>query len=243
MKYSETDNWPMQDEPCRYPNEHVFKLDPYGRELKFVGDFEGFYEKFEDPWQQSARDGGPMSAYYKHSRAVVMETLVHYEVQSVIEVGCGHGHLTARLTDYIPHTLGMDVSFAAVQEARRQHPHVMFCLGNILDRDFTLTRGLESVLWSQCLWYLLHELDQAVENSVGMLRDGGYLVISQAFLRDQKYGRHIVDGFAGCIRTFNERYSSRLRLVRAVLDDSRRFPHDDGILVYRYLGESVPAPE
>jgi 2-polyprenyl-3-methyl-5-hydroxy-6-metoxy-1,4-benzoquinol methylase len=56
-------------------------------------------------------------------------------VRSVLEAGCGEGHLTAKLAARFPgaRVLGMDRSRAIVEVARRAHPELPFSVGSIYD--------------------------------------------------------------------------------------------------------------
>lgn len=56
-------------------------------------------------------------------------------VRSVLEVGCGEGHVTARLADRLPNArvLGVDFSRAIVDEACEYHPALEFRVCSIYD--------------------------------------------------------------------------------------------------------------
>ena len=56
-------------------------------------------------------------------------------VRTVLEVGCGEGHVTAKLASHFPdaHVLGTDSSPEIVEEARRRHPHLIFSECSIYD--------------------------------------------------------------------------------------------------------------
>ena len=58
-------------------------------------------------------------------------------VASVLEVGCGEGHVTAKLARTYPgaHVLGTDVSGEIVEQARRLHPGLDFRAQSIYDLD------------------------------------------------------------------------------------------------------------
>jgi len=58
-------------------------------------------------------------------------------VRSVLEVGCGEGHVTARLAAFFPEArvVGSDVSPEIVAEARALHPGLAFEVRSVYDED------------------------------------------------------------------------------------------------------------
>jgi SAM-dependent methyltransferase len=216
-------------------SDRVFREGERG--LEFVGDFDGLYESESDPWEQSGQGGGPMAAYYKYSRSVLVDALDRHQVVNAIEIGCGHGHLTALLERSLSgRVLGIDVSAEAVRRASGLHPACSFTVGDITSPGFDVwsRRPFACVIWGQILWYVLHNVAVAVDNSLASINRGGLFVISQAFLRgEQRYGRDIADGFDGTLRLFGERFGDRLRLVEALYLDADRLAHCDGLLIFR----------
>jgi SAM-dependent methyltransferase len=214
-------------------NQHIFREKEDG--LEFVGDFDSLYGTDQDPWQQGA-DRGEMAAYYEHSRSFLIDTLCSYLNSGArgLEVGCGHGHLTRRLNYYFRMT-GMDISRTAVDFAKRQNNGI-YVQGDIIRDKFDQFGPFRFVVWGQILWYVLHEIDRAIENTMKCLEPGGLFIVSQAFLREQKYGKEIADGFLGTLDLFRETYSDRLTLLHASYDDEERYVHHDGLLIFRYGG-------
>lgn len=214
-------------------NGHIFQEQDGG--MAFVGDFEGLYNSAPDPWDQSGQSGD-MAHYYRHSRARLMKVLLTHDIDDAIEVGCGHGHLTAMIERVLPDgVIGMDCSQAAIEKAKELHPECDFIAGNLLAQDFKPPVLADAVIWAQILWYVLHGLDIAVSNTLRCIPTGGLFIISQAFLADQRYGREVIDGFQGAVMTFIGRYRGGLRLIESRYDDSGQFCHNDGLLVFRKL--------
>lgn len=194
--------------------------------------FETVYRHDPDPWSQSAHDGDK-KGYYEFSRRRLVETLRPYRMRTGLEVGCGHGHVTAMLEDRLGVVMtGMDISKTAINRAQELHPQ-RFVVGNIIDNDFTIPDKFSCVLWGQVFWYFLHEIDRAIENTLRCVEAGGLLVISQMFRDDQRYDEK-VEGFAGVLDIFLG-YCERLRLIEARYDDSERYKHKDGLLFFRAL--------
>ena len=57
----------------------------------------------------------------------------------VLELGCGTGHVLAALKPSVG--VGVDVSAGMIEEARRNHPHLLFMVGDIEDAAFIQSIG------------------------------------------------------------------------------------------------------
>lgn len=208
---------------------HVFT--ETGEGLAFVGDFAALYSSDPDPWDQSAK-AGEMADYYAYSRHVLVESLWRHQAgPRGLEIGCGHGHLTDELNRRVAPTFGIDISEEAVAKASTLHPRHKFVQGDVTADEFK-AEPADFVIWAQCLWYVLHRVDVAIFNTLRCLPSGGLFVVSQAFLREQRYGRDVCDGFHGAVRLFLDR-GHDLHLVDARYDHSRRLVHHDGLLIFR----------
>lgn len=203
--------------------------------LIFKGDFEGLYHEQADPWEQAA-DHGAMATYYDQSRLRLVSKLQNLrDWDRAMEIGCGHGYVTKMIEHNCRRPcLGVDVSRSAVTKARMLHRHIQFEVGNVLEREFLPLRGMRFgvVIWGQILWYVLEDFERALGNTLARVSKDGYFVITQAFLRDQQYGRGVVDGFNGLVRRMLD-MSPKLQIVSAYYDDTEKLVHHDGLLVMR----------
>ena len=86
---------------------------------------------------------------------------------------------------------------------------------------------------SQILWYILEKLVQVFANVDRLLKNNGFLIWVNAFLKEQKYGRGIIDGFDGLVRYVVSNHFGKYKIVKAEVDYSDRFIHNDGILVLK----------
>lgn len=224
-------------------NDHVFKERGDGS-LRFVGDFDALYRSETDPWSQSGSRDDEMTKYYRESRDRLSTLLRSYRPQGfALEVGTGHGYALNHL-EYHSRGLewyGLEVSSVAISRARELFPALRIIEGDITNWQTPLT--FDVIVLNQCLWYLLNDLNLAIMNCHRLLNDRGLLVISQAFLRNQRYGRSIIDGFDGAMLTMLRRYSSRFTLIEARHDDSGRLEHDDGLLILRKKDNAVRSDE
>ena len=106
--------------------------------------------------------------------------VAHAASGPVVEVGCGPGHVTAHLTAGGADALGIDLSQAMVDEARRRFPSGRYEVGDLR----RLSRPATASAWAAVLgWYsLIHlaasELPDAVRALVRPLAPGGWLVLA-----------------------------------------------------------------
>jgi len=100
---------------------------------RLVGDFESLYKKFEDPWHQSRSDH-----LHDSRRSIALAQCIHLRgmdghdnVNRVLEIGCGFGHLTDSLRQQGFSAVGVDVSETAVAKARQKNPSSVFMAASI----------------------------------------------------------------------------------------------------------------
>lgn len=199
------------------------------QKLVFVGDFEGYYKHSEDPWDQSATAN--MGDYYQASRTRLVALLKQLpSAVYIAEMGCGLGYVTAYLAEQIPNSQfkGFDISPTAIDKAKQRFPHLHFSQADISSAHFAeghVTQKFDVIILNQLLWYILEDLPQVMLNMAHLLRPKGYLVISNAFAREQRYGTKIIDHFDGAAKFFRQQANFTL-LHAAFYND--HYEHDDG---------------
>jgi SAM-dependent methyltransferase len=220
-------------------SDYIFKKASSGG-LEFVGDFDGLYASEPDPWCQSGSDYA-YGEYYFLSRTRIVEAIRSYAptIRNAIEVGCGHGHaLNDIAAKTSGHWRGMDISRNAIIRAEALYPHLSYDVADISSDRFPLIcidrERYDVVLLNQILWYILENFDNALNNALTMLKPGGLLIISQAYLRsEQKFGRDIADGFIGTLTAILNRCPSLTLLCGQYCDGSHGLIFNDGLLVFR----------
>lgn len=218
--------------------DFVFFKDPDGR-LKFRGDFEGLYRLDPDPWGQSG--GHPrMGDYYAFSRRNLVAALGEVPWETALEVGCGIGYVTQMLDRAFPgrQVAGVDISPCAVERAREMFPGLEFFVGDFsapaLGAEFGRRFGV--VILNHMLWYVLHRMPVVFENVLALLQPKGHLIVQNAFLEEQGYGREIVDGFNGLVKYVMDHHFADFQVIRAQYDTSvGRYLHHDGLLVLQSI--------
>jgi SAM-dependent methyltransferase len=211
-------------------NEFIFKKSADGK-LEFVGDFDAYYQNEADPWGQSGLEPR-MQEYYKTSRARTRDLLALESPKSVLVVGCGAGHTMGEIQNMLPCKLvGMDISKHALVRARELFPEFEYHVANIMSQEtFAVIkeRPFDVVIFEQILWYIVEPLDEALTNAASLLNSKGKLIISNAFLRDQKYGMEYINGYPGAAARFSTHRS--FRLVHSSYQDDGLL-HTDGHFV------------
>jgi len=220
---------------------YIFK--PIGNKLEFIGDFESLYKNEDDPWSQSG-DVGEIRHYYEHSRTELTNKLKEINPDSLLEIGCGLGYTTKIIQKSLPScsVMGMDISKEAISRARKLFPDLDFVSGDIRSIYSSSSRCSHSgmrasykkydvIILNQLLWYILESLSKTFENCFSLLKSGGRIVISQAFLRtSQKYGKDICDGFDG-LMSFLKDHKFDVEYFK--LDNSNSLLHNDGLIVFK----------
>ena len=126
---------------------------------KLVGDFEGMYENFDDPWHQSAQDH-----IFDSRRQIAINYCNRlrskYAVSKVVELGCGFGHLTESLRKNGFDALGTDISKTAIKKASNLYPESRFKQLSFNDFDNLFSLKPNILIMAEITWYILDDLDQ-----------------------------------------------------------------------------------
>jgi SAM-dependent methyltransferase len=125
----------------------------------------------------------------------------------------------------------VDVSETALERAKKVHPGIKYVHADITNPNFQAPGKFHFCILAQCWWYIMHKMDITLDNCLSCLVDGGLFVLSQAFLKEQKYGKDIADGFDGALKVLME--YPRLRLLEATYEDSGKLVYYDGLIVFR----------
>ncbi|MBC8338538.1 MAG: class I SAM-dependent methyltransferase [Rhodospirillales bacterium] len=216
----------------------VFRKDADGN-LEFAGEFEKLYETEADPWDQLGGDSD-MAGYYTHSRGRLMATLRDLGAESVVEVGCGFGMVTEEIRGLSPveRAVGMDISPTAVKKAAAKYPDCEFLSGDIMNFERPGDwQDCDVVVINQAFWYILELFDQALDNSRSLLRDGGHLLIIQAFFRHgtQRYAKDTFNGFGGLVERVAQQGADGFEFVSGQLWRDEDAHYDDGHVMLRRI--------
>jgi predicted TPR repeat methyltransferase len=140
----------------KYPRYQDYVI----RDGKLVGEFEQMYRDYEDPWEQAVR------GRFKTEKAIALNLIERLKaeqgIKTVVELGCGFGDFSARVTELGLRGVGIDISETAVAKAIERHPGTEYVRGAI--SDHALMRGLapDVIVMAEITWYVLDDLDAFV---------------------------------------------------------------------------------
>ncbi|WP_028862529.1 class I SAM-dependent methyltransferase [Psychromonas aquimarina] len=211
--------------------DYIFQENEQG-ELKFIGDFEGFYQAEDDPWQQSG-GSSDIAAYYKYSRQKIADYINQYSFQRVLEVGCGVGHSTSQLAKLIHRGCsGADISQTAVDKATLNYPHLHFFQLDICQpiQAAETVGKFDCVILNQVLWYIMHAMPEVKQNVKSLLAENGLVIFSTAFLKEQRYGQEFFNGYQGFIDYIQQHWIEDFTIEHKSYDASNNFDYHDGFI-------------
>jgi trans-aconitate methyltransferase len=93
--------------------------------------------------------------------------------ERILDIGCGTGHLTARLAEAGAELVGLDSSAAMLEQARASYPRLLFVQGDA--RDFAFDRPFDAVFSNAALHWIT-EAGSVVRCVHNCLRPGGRFV-------------------------------------------------------------------
>jgi SAM-dependent methyltransferase len=150
----------------------------------------------------------------------------------VADVGCGPGHVTARLHELGTDAFGIDLSPAMIDVARRDHPGLRFEVGSMTDLPLTDA----SVAGLVAFWSLIHIPDETVPLVFSqfrrVLRPGGLLLAGfhagdGSRLKTEGYGGHPMKVYVH--RRQPDRVGAWLRDARFTIEAQMVFDPDDSV--------------
>ena len=147
------------DELTRPPNYRDFVI----RDGNLVGNWEGLYNTFEDPWHQSQLD----HAFNTRRQIAILNCQklkdIHGDLK-VLELGCGFGFITDRLRSMGFETLGIDISQTAIRKASALHPLSNFKEQNYNNFEIYNEFNPDIIIMAELTWYILESLEQYLKD-------------------------------------------------------------------------------
>jgi len=148
---------------------------------QFIGGFEDMYKACDDPWMQSSQPN-------KYSRMAGILHLKNFNIQNVLECGCGLGYYA----DWIHKETGItpksvDISDTSIARARELFPHLDFTVADIT-RELTKFKVVDCIMFSEIIWYILPSLKSMFDTMKNDFK-GKHLLVNQVFYKGtQQYG-------------------------------------------------------
>lgn len=185
--------------------DYIFK--DINGQLKYIGNFDDLYRYVDDPWSQKS------SKSHKPHRLSLIKHLDKLHPKSVLDVGCGFGHLTQAVKTLITDDVfGVDISNVCIRKAKALFPDTDFKTLDI--RVDSIGRNFDVVILNGVLWYILEDLDIVINKISDTLNDNGYIIFVQAFIPNQRYAKDIIDGYSGFLKVIKS--YKRVNLFKAI---------------------------
>lgn len=120
------------------------------------------------------------SALYESAHAFVwqygeslLELLAPQPGETILDLGCGTGHLTAKIASAGATVWGIDADINMIQQAREHHPHLRFEVADA--RNFEVEETVDAV-FSNAVLHWIQEPDLAIASIHRALKSGGRFV-------------------------------------------------------------------
>ena len=173
-------------------NDYVFSISADG--VKFLRRWEEMYQNCTDPHGQSRE---LQRADYQIVLGVIARTLQArsgLEQPRIIDVGCGLGYFTARVSESFPeaHVAGCDISATAVKKAVEAAPKCTFFTVDLKDRRSLPNSSYDLALVLHVLPYFTNdEIDTVIGNLYRLLSPGGFVLAGHHLPKKMSFGRFI----------------------------------------------------
>lgn len=152
---------------------------------QLIGQFDEMYRHSKEiPWHQ---DKTANQVFVDLDIAILKHFLPRFNIQSICDLGCGLGYVSARLhAELSPQfdglkVTGIDVSSEAATQARHLHPHLTFFGADILKDNITQWEGRFDLLYMKdVLWYVCQDADRFIRKAKALLKEGGVIYMLQS---------------------------------------------------------------
>jgi 2-polyprenyl-3-methyl-5-hydroxy-6-metoxy-1,4-benzoquinol methylase len=175
---------------------------------KLIGDFEGLYRSFKDPFTQSKKEK------FETSKAAIINycnLLQEKQKKKLItlEIGCGFGQLTEKLAKLGFKAFGTDISETAIKKAkaRSQKNQKNFFTSKFSNYSLYTKINPDIIILSEITWYVLPELKSFIKFIKKKFKNK-YLIHSLAiyYPGQQKYGKEYFTNNNEILKFFNLKY-------------------------------------
>lgn len=205
----------------------------------FLGNFDGLYRDFRDPWGQT-------EVFESHDTRRFLTLNYCKRIRSefkdlrqvrVLDIGCGFGHMTDALRLDGFSSVGVDFSAEAIKQACFRHPDSVFFQRSISEANLLDEFNPDIVIMSEVTWYILNELDGFLDRlskfAADKLTSTTLIHLLNTYPpRVQKYGTDFFTDLDGILTYFNLEYIEAGYV--STLPTAEKI-HKDTFLWQRYL--------
>jgi trans-aconitate 2-methyltransferase len=125
-----------------------------------------------DNWDSSLYDD--RHSFVWRAGASLVEMLHPESGERILDLGCGTGHLTAKIAESGAAVIGLDSSISMIAQARQNFPAVKFVLCDA--RHFRFDETFDAV-FSNAVLHWIHDAEAVVRSVAAALRPGGRFVL------------------------------------------------------------------
>jgi trans-aconitate methyltransferase len=125
-----------------------------------------------DTWDSSLYDD--RHSFVWRAGASLVDLLDPEPGERILDLGCGTGHLTAKIAESGAKVTGLDSSTSMIAQARQNFPGLKFVLADA--RSFRFEEPFDAV-FSNAALHWIHEAEAVVRSVVAALRPGGRFVL------------------------------------------------------------------
>lgn len=181
----------------KYPRYQDYVI----KDGKLVGEFEQMYQDYDDPWEQTTRED------WASEKAVVLNLIKKLQPRKVLELGCGLGHYTKKISDLGVEVLGVDISESAIRKAKSNYAQCNFRAGDILDFEIYRTFKPDMIVMAEITWYVLEKIDQFLQFLKSEFPETYLVHLLTTYPQDiQKYGKDKFTNLQEIMSYFGAKY-------------------------------------
>jgi 2-polyprenyl-3-methyl-5-hydroxy-6-metoxy-1,4-benzoquinol methylase len=152
----------------------------YHHTMRTAADFNQFYAAEDDPWHISGARFRDKALRRSISRFVAGK--------SVLELGCGEGHLTQSIFSEARTVTGIDISDIAIERARtRNIQNARFESSDFLRVSFN---GYDVITAIECLYYLTPEDQDVFLEKVAREHSGKIMILSGPIIGENEHRKY-----------------------------------------------------
>jgi 2-polyprenyl-3-methyl-5-hydroxy-6-metoxy-1,4-benzoquinol methylase len=174
---------------------------------KLIGDFEGLYQNFKDPFTQSKKEK------FETSKAAIINycNLLQEKYKkklTTLEIGCGFGQLTEKLSKLGFKAFGTDISKTAIKKAKAQSKNKKRYFVSDFSNHLLYSKiNPDIIIMSEITWYILPKLKGFLKFIQKNFKNR-HLIHTLAIYHPghQKYGREYFTNSSEILNFFKLRY-------------------------------------
>jgi trans-aconitate methyltransferase len=125
-----------------------------------------------DRWDSALYDD--RHSFVWRAGASLVDLLDPQAGERILDLGCGTGHLTAKIVETGANAVGLDSSTSMIAQARQNFPELKFVLSNA--RDFRFDEPFDAV-FSNAVLHWIQEPEAVIRCVAAALRPGGRFVL------------------------------------------------------------------